>query len=383
MTVAVAPRGRKVLHVISGLYRGGAETQLCRILGAVDRRRFEAAVVSLVPGGGVRADLESLGVPVHCAGMTTVVNGPWAMLRLARLIRRLRPDILQGWMYHGNLAASLGAALARWHGPVLWNVRNSLNDLGTDERSTVALIRLGAWFSGGAAGILYNAHTSAEQHEAIGYCRHRRTVIPNGYDCDDFRPVHSARDNVRRELGLSPFVLLVGLVGRYHPKKGHGVFLEAAAHTAGERPDVHFLLAGRAVDRGNGRLGARIAALGLTARVHLLGERFDLARIYSALDLLSTASFNEGSPGVVGEAMACGTPCVVTDVGDAARVVGDTGTVVPPREPAELARAWMKLLSMSRDDRAALGHRARRRIEEHFSLASTVRQYEALYEGLE
>jgi glycosyltransferase involved in cell wall biosynthesis len=171
-------------------------------------------------------------------------------------------------------------------------------------------------------------------------------------------------------------------VGRYHGKKGHGVFLEAAAYAMTERPDAHFLLAGRGVDGSNARLVARIADLGLGARVHLLGERLDLARVYSALDLLSTASFNEGSPGVVGEAMACGTPCVVTDVGDSARVVGDTGIVVPPREPAELARAWTKLLAMPADDRAALGRRARRRIEEHFSLAATARHYESVYESV-
>ncbi|HUE85834.1 MAG TPA: glycosyltransferase [Vicinamibacterales bacterium] len=374
---------RKVLHVISGLHRGGAETQLCRILAMMDRRRFEPTVVALLPGGGVRADLEALGVRVGCAGMRTAAHAPWAMVRLARLIRRLRPDVVQGWMYHGNVAASLGAALARWHRPVLWNVRNSLHDLGTDKRSTVALIHIGAWCSAGVTRIIYNAHASAEQHEAIGYRCEGRSVIPNGYDCDIFRPVAAARDDVRRELGLPACAPLVGLVGRYHGKKGHDVFLEAAAHTAAERPDVHFVLAGRGVDHGNRRLVARMAVLGITARVHLLGERHDLRRLYSALDVLATASFNEGSPGVVGEAMACGTPCVVTDVGDSARVVGDTGIVVPPRQPAELARAWGKLLTMPLDDRAALGHRARRHIEEHFSVASTARQYEALYEGLQ
>jgi glycosyltransferase involved in cell wall biosynthesis len=374
---------RKVLHVISGLHRGGAETQLCRILGAMDRRRFEPAVVALLPGGAVHADLEALGVQVWCAGMRTAANGPWAMVQLARLIRRVRPDVVQGWMYHGNLAASLGAVLARWHCPVLWNVRNSLHHLDADERSTVALIRIGAWCSTGPARIVYNAHTSAEQHEAIGYGRHGRTVIPNGYDCDMFRPVAGARDDVRRELRLPASAPLVGLVGRYHGKKGHDVFLEAASHIVAERPDVHFVLAGRDVDHRNRRLVARMATLGITAHVHVLGERHDLPRLYSALDVLSTASFNEGSPGVVGEAMACGTPCVVTDVGDSACVVGDTGIVVPPGQPAELARAWGKLLAIPFDDRRALGHRARRHIEEHFSLASTARQYETLYEGLE
>jgi glycosyltransferase involved in cell wall biosynthesis len=248
-----------------------------------------------------------------------------------------------------------------------------------EKKSSAAVIRVGAHLSGRPERILYNSRVSANQHEAIGYRADRRRVIPNGFDCKWFRPDAEARASVRDELGVGEKTPLIGLIGRYHPMKDHANFLTAASLLLKQVSAAHFLLAGVDIDTSNKELSTKISALGLQGRVHLLGERQDIPRLTAALDIASSSSFVEAFSNVIGEAMACGVPCVVTDVGDSAWIVGDTGRVVPPRDPLALCGAWRELLQMGQGPRAALGERARARIVRDFSLDQSVRLYEELY----
>jgi glycosyltransferase involved in cell wall biosynthesis len=172
--------------------------------------------------------------------------------------------------------------------------------------------------------------------------------------------------------------LLIGLVARFNPVKGHQTFLQAAGLLARQIPAPHFVLIGPDVTDCNELLRGWVQESGIAEQVHLLGERPDIPRVTAALDIATCASYGESFPIVVGEAMACGVPCVVTDVGDAASMVADTGHVVPPRDARALATAWRELLELGAAERQALGARARVRIEENYSLHSTVRQYEEL-----
>ena len=179
--------------------------------------------------------------------------------------------------------------------------------------------------------------------------------------------------------------MLIGLVARFDPMKDHGNFFRGARHLlneAEEKDNLHFVLAGRGIDAANAALKDFISEYGLENRTHLLGERTDIPFVTSALDIATSSSTGEGFPNAVGEAMACGVPCVVTDVGDSAWIVGDTGRIVPPREPTALAEAWGELICMEDERRRSLGEAARRRIIENFSIDTVVRQYEAVYEGL-
>jgi glycosyltransferase involved in cell wall biosynthesis len=266
---------------------------------------------------------------------------------------------------------------------VVWNVRQSLADLTNERWLTRWVIRANAWLSARPSAIIYNSHTSARQHEAFGFAASLTRIIPNGFDTNLFHPDASARANVRRELGLGDDVVLIGLIGRYHPMKDHRMFLRAAALLAQGCPDVRFLLAGADVDAANPALATMIAESGIGDRVSLLGERDDTPRLNAALDIAGSASaWAEGFSNVVGEAMSCGVPCVVTDVGDSARIVGDTGIVVAPRDPQALANAWRRLISLGLEGRRALGARARQRVIDQFSLGAVVRQYEDLYDSL-
>ena len=373
-----APHTLKVLHVITSLSLGGAESMLYKLLSRLDQSRFPGDVVSLVPTGSVGARIAGLGISVESLGMKRGLPSPVALGRLGKVLRRVRPDIVHGWMYHGNVAAWLGRATHAGETPLICSVRHSLADLGGEKRTTRWMIRLGARVSRSSTAVVYNSDAAARQHEALGYAKDRTVVIPNGFDVETFRPDAGARAALRSELRLGPDTVLIGLIGRYHPVKNHAGFIRAAGFL--KNTQAHFVLAGTGVDTSNEELSGRIRAAGLQDRVHLLGERDDMPRVQAALDIATSASTTEAFPNVVGEAMACGVPCVVTGVGDSAIVVGDTGAVVPPKDPERLAGGWDRLLSVSRDERTQLGRCARQRIEEHYSIASIVRQYEQLYE---
>jgi glycosyltransferase involved in cell wall biosynthesis len=330
--------------------------------------------------GAIGKKIKALEVPVYTLGMKRSIPSPSAMLRLASMVHSVKPDIIQGWMYHGNLLSLIASKPTKRKIPVIWNIRQSLYSLSYEKPITRMVIKCGALLSGYATRILYNSSTGAGHHEKIGYNRGKSLIIPNGFDTDMFSPSEAARYSLRQELGLDADTLLIGLIGRYHAMKDHETFLKAAAKLHETHPTVHFLLAGTDVTVQNQQLSAMFGEGDLSGNVHLLGERNDIPRLTAALDFAALSSFAEGFPNVVGEAMSCAVPCAVTNVGDAAWIVGDTGIVVPPRHPEALASAWAELIGMGTEKRMILGEKARERIIEHYSLPSVVKQYERLYE---
>ena len=368
----------RLVFLITGLDTGGAEVMLHKLCSRIDRQRFAPMVISLGGKGKIGPRIEKLGIPVHALGMPRY--WPWsALLTLKRLLAVHRTDLIQGWMYHGNIVASLVAGTT----PVCWGIRQSLYGLENERALTRWVIRVGARISRFARLIVYNSRISAYQHERFGYDATRALIIPNGFDTDLLRPDGEARSTLRGELGLTEDVCLIGMIARYHPMKDHESFLSAAALISRQHPDVYFLLSGRGIDNGNRNLLALIEQGGLSGRVFLLGERADVPRLNAALDIASsTSAWGEGFANIIGEAMSCCVPCVVTDVGDSAWIVGDTGKVVPPRAPEALAAAWKELIGIGIDGRNVLGAHARQRVIDNFSLGTVVRQYESIYESV-
>lgn len=354
---------------------------LNKLISRTNRKRFEVAVISLMDEGVIGKKIRAQGVPLYCVNMWRGWPDPVSACKLIRRVNRIGPDLIQGWMYHGNLAAQMTHVFLKKPCPVLWNIRHSVFDLADEKWKTALVIRLCARMSKKPAQILYNSRVSSIQHERLGYCSRKTLVIPNGFDTNEFFPSAQARAEIRKELGLSSSTPLIGLIARYHPMKDHANFLRAAAQLSALRPEVHFLLAGNKVDEENSDLMDWVRRLKLESKVHLLGYRKDVSRVTAALDIASISSFHgEGFPNVVGEAMAGGIPCVVTDVGDSAWVVGDVGKVVPPKDPGAMAAAWMEFLTMEKKDRDRLGEAGRKRIENNFGLSTIVSQYENVYE---
>jgi glycosyltransferase involved in cell wall biosynthesis len=369
----------KIIHVITDLNTGGAETMLYKLVSKMDWDKFEIQVISLTDIGPIGKKIEDLGIPVSALGMRRGIPNPVAIFTLARWLRRARPDIVHTWMYHsdlmGGLAAKLGGSF-----PVVWGIRHSNLDPEGNKQSTIWTAKTCARFSRWLpVKIACCSEASRHVHTALGYDPDRMVVIPNGFDLNLFKPDLEGVALVRQELGIPEDTMLIGMVGRFDPQKDHILFIKAAALLKKENRDVQFLLCGDDITWKNQKLSKWLDETGLHIYFHLLGRRNDIPRIMNALDIASSSSYGEGFPNVVGEAMACGTPCIVTDVGDSALIVGDTGIVVPPRDPNALALAWKELIEIGKDKRQKLGHDARLRIRDNFNLLYVVKRYEELY----
>lgn len=344
---------------------------------------FEQRVISLTTREPIGSQLDAAGVAVMASGGKSV----WRLAALMRQARRWvadwRPDVVHCWMYHANVFGRvlLGAAPAAHRPAYLASIRGALNSPAAQRRSLRAVRWLDARTSRAADALLFNSRVSAEQHQSVGYSRDRTIVIPNGFDTQRFAPNDAARARIRGELE-SGDRLLVGMVARFEPVKGHAVLLRAVAQLSGGAGRYQLVLAGRGCDAHNTELAELIRTLGIGSMVTLLGERRDIPELLNAFDVAVCPSLSESFPNAVGEAMSSGIPCVVTDVGDCAFLLGDAGRVVRPADPQALAAGLQELIKMSAEERQVLGRRARTRVIEHFSMPAVLDRYAELYRRL-
>ncbi len=355
-----------VMHVITGLGTGGAERMLANLCIAQQQNGASPAVISLSPGGSQRARMQGAGVVVHDLGLRRGIPNPLGLFRLAKIIRHEKPAVIQSWMYHADLVALLSLWLSgrRSRTRLYWGVRCSDVDLGAYSLSLRVVVRLCALLSQFSDGVVYNSQAGRIAHRKLGYQSRRSVVVDNGFDTGDFAPDMAGRKQVRQELGLSEDAFVIAMVARYDTMKGYDTLLAALPRSR----DAVCLVIGAGTEALAGKTG-----------VVPLGERHDIPRLLSAVDaLVSPSHFGEGFSNAIGEAMASGLPVVATDVGDAARIVGDAGLIVPPRDPDALASALAKL----RDDavlRRSLGEKARAQIERSFGLRRSIDAFEALH----
>ena len=374
-------RARRVLHLISGLEIGGAETMVLRLALGLRDRGWEVTVVSLIEPGPVGRDLSDGGVQVLSLKMRRGRPSPVGLGRLLGLLRALSPDVLQTWLYHADLLGLL-AGKAAGVPAIVWNVRASNMDMSRYKKLSRWTLAACAKLSRLPDVVVVNSEAGRLHHAGLGYRPRRWEVIPNGFDLESFRPDHEARAALRKDLGVSPEDVLVGLVARFDPMKDHENFLRACGLAAQQDREARFLMVGEGVTSSNEVLAGWIDAAGLRERVICLGPRSDLPRVYAALDVAALSSRTEGFPNAVGEAMACGVACVVTDVGDARLVVADAGLVVAPSDPVALAGAFHRLIAEGAEGRKRRGLLGRRRIEENYGLPRIVERYAQLYSGL-
>ncbi len=368
----------RVLHVITGLQRGGAEAMLAKLLSRMDSSCFENHVVTLQPGGGLWQEVEPHCQSLTSLGISSSLQGPQAIFALWRRMRALKPDIVQTWLYHGDL---VGGAVARLCGlPFIWNIRCSNMDMRQYSFASRSILAVLPYLSRLPTAVVANSRAGWVAHEALGYRPKRWVLIPNGFDTGRFRPDPAVAAGVRGELGLAADAFVVGMAARFDPKKDHENFLRAAALHAECYPQTRFVLIGQGLNADRNPVAASVYAKGLQGKVLLLGERADMPRVLQAFDVATLSSaFGEGFPNFVGEAMSCAVPCVVTDVGDSANIVDDTGQVVPPADPKALASAWATLADAGPSERKALGEAARKRVVDHYALPVVVRRFEELY----
>ena len=370
--------------VINAIVLAGAERMLTRVLARLRPEEFDIHVFTIGLPGPFTEHLNELGIPNRLYEFVRPkLPNPIHLLSLTRDLKRFQPDVVQGWMYLGNLFGGVAAKLARRGLPVAWNIRHSTLDPTIDSRS----MRWSAWLGGQLSGLVPDrivlcAEAARAAHLCVGYAPEKLEVIPNGFDLSELRPNLAARHRIRNELGIANDTPLVGLIGRLHQHKDHQTFIRAARVVADQIPGAHFVGAGEEQTYSARDLWRWVDDAGLRDRFHWLGVRRDVAAIDASLDVLACSSTTEGFPNVVGEAMACGVPCVATDVGECAEVVGDTGCVVPKQAPQQLGEAIAQLLQMPQDERAKLGQRARQRVVERYDINRIVGRYSDLWREL-
>jgi len=372
----------QVVHVIVGLNVGGAELMLKRLIEEAQQSRcVDHQVITLTDVGIVGAQLQAVGIKVHALKMHSALSAPKALFKLVRFIRQNKPTIVQTWMYHADLLGGLAARLAG-NRNVIWGVRTTNVQAGGTP-ATTAVMYVCAYLSRWIPRVIVcAADASRRAHEKVGYDKSRMAVISNGFDLSSLAVTLDQGASLRAELGIQSDNVVIGMLGRFNPAKDQQNFVQATGRLARAYPNARFLMVGRGLDWSNAELKRWIDETGFASRFILLGERSDVAVCLRAMDMFCLSSRTEGFPNVVGEAMAVGLPCVVTDVGDAAMLIADTGIVVPKEDSAALAAGLEKLLLLGQERRSALGAKAKQRITSDFTIERARQRFESIYNSL-
>ena len=364
----------RILHLINRLGASGAEMMLFNLALKLRDKGVEQEFLTLLHGGSLVTRFREAGFPVEHIGMKQGVPSLGALLKIRKEIAQRSPDVLFGWLYHSCVAAGLAAPRAV---PLIWGIHHALSNLREEKLLTRFLIKAGPYFKGKVSHYVYVSETSAEHHYEVGYPRENAEVIPNGFDLDRFCRDEDVRAEVRAELGLREEQIVFGSAARFNSNKNQVGLVEALGGLAA--PNAALLMVGREVDGNNAGLKQVIDARGLKDRVILLGERSDMTRLMNGMDVYVSASkWGESFPLVLGEAMATQVPCISTDLGDCREIVGDTGRVVRPDDVSALRDAMAELCALSPEERAELGRKARRRVEENYNLDRIADRYLAV-----
>jgi glycosyltransferase involved in cell wall biosynthesis len=373
----------KILHIINTLEIGGAQSVLVQLLEGWGNGREHQLVVSLRKRGQLSAKIEALNVPVLHLDMTPGTFNFKKFLQLIQIIRSYKPDLIQTWLYHSDLLGSIGARFTG-RAPIVWGVHHTTADVNSVKPATWGVVRILSLLSTRLPSQIICCSSSAYQtHIALGYSKEKMKIVYNGVDTNQFKPDPNAQALIQKELGLSKQAKLIGMFARYHPQKDHDTFILAAAKLLQKHPNVHFVLAGDGVDSSNKHLREKLLQEGIQYNFHLLGSRQDMPYLCAGMNIVSlTSSYGEALPMTLCEAMSCAVPCVATDVGDTASLIGDTGKVVKPNAPQELADTWQVILEYSDMEYNRLCDQARSRIFEFYNQKDMIHNYKFIYKEL-
>lgn len=362
-----------ILLLIRSLDYGGAERQLIELAKGLHARGHSILVA-------VSYDLGPWGAELRAAGISVAVlakRGRWDVLaylwRLARLVRRVRPQILYAFLVEPSIQAAVLKPLIPGT-RIVWGIRASNMHVRQYGWFPSVTFRLSRYLARCADLIIANSQAGAQYHRAQGYSARKITVVPNGIDLVRFRPDSDARRRARTAWGIPESGTVIGTVGRLDPMKDHWTLLEAAVHVIDKDPDTFFVCVGDGPEAYRSKLEARASSLRVSDRVIWVRAQEDMTAVYNAFDVCCLSSaFGEGFSNALGEAMACGVPCVATDVGDAASIIDWCGVIVPPGNPTQLAEGILQILATASADRK---HACRKRIEGQFSVELMVHRTE-------
>ena len=371
---------KKVVFLIRDLNYGGAQRQLVTLVKALHQEDcFDVTVLHFYSGGPLLKDLIDRGITI----ISLEKHERWDVLgffgRLFGHLKRIQPDVLHGYLGESNIVSIFVKPFFP-STRIIWGIRGSNTPSGRHGWLGSLLSLLERLLSSFADLIVVNSHIGKADCVKEGYPPDKMVVISNGIDTERFQPDSEAGAKVRSEWGISENTILIGLVGRLSPMKDHPTFLQAAALLSKEREDVRFVCVGVGEENYAKELYQLADDLGISEKILWAGGRSDMPAVFNALNIAcSSSSDGEGFANVVGEAMACGVPCAVTDVGDSAWIVGDKGIVVPPKNPEALKTAIDELIEKANLD--SNRQEIRQLIVEQFSVRQLVLKTKAALLG--
>jgi glycosyltransferase involved in cell wall biosynthesis len=373
----------KILHIINTLDIGGAQTVLAQLLEDWDDSGDQQMLISLRNRAQLSGRIEALNIPVEHINLLPGKIEPAKFLKLIQSIRACQPDVVQTWLYHADLIGSVAVRLVS-RAPIVWGVHHTMANRHSVKSSTWNVVKLLSLLSNYLpAHIVCCSQSAYQTHLDLGYPSQKMTIVPNGIDTQLFRPDPYAHAQLCDELGLPAQAKLIGMFARFHPQKDHDTLISAAAIIINRNPDVHFVLAGEGVDKSNKQLHDKISCAGIQNNVHLLGSRQDMPRLNAGMHIVTlSSSYGEALPMTLCEAMSCAVPCVATDIGDTAALLGNTGSIVNPQNPQALADAWQNILELSDMEYNHLSNLARQRVLEFYNLTNMLSKYKNIYHEL-
>jgi glycosyltransferase involved in cell wall biosynthesis len=335
----------KVVHIITGLGQGGAESILFNLLNKTNSR-VKNYVISLKTDHYYNQKITELGIPVYVLNINSLKSGVVGFLKLISLLKTIKPEIVQTWMYHGDAIGGLAAKIAQCPS-IFWGIHNTNLDKNRVSKTSILSAKFCAIFSRWIPDYIIScSNSSAQFHINEGYCAKKMKIIFNGYDVNKFYPDAELKEKKRKEIfqDTPPNCPILGMVARWDPLKDHDNLFEAI-RIASQKSTFIFLLIGQGMDKTNPALLDRIAYYTIEKNMMLLGPKDNIPAIMNVLDIHVLSSFSEAFPNVLSEAMACGIPCITTDVGDASTIVGNTGWIVGRANPSALAEKILTALN--------------------------------------
>ena len=370
----------KILHIITGLERGGAETllfQFCKY-----DEEYDHIVISLSGSQDYGIMLRQIKIPLHTLNFSNSKVNLRGLYQLYKLVKKIKPDVIQTWMVHADIIGGLVGRLAGIKN-IFWGVHHSALVEGKSKKTTMLIIKINALLSYFIPKkIIYCAENSREKQESIGFKKNSGVVIFNGYNTEIFNENFDFIKKFRDELNISDNTFLIGHVGSYSPLKDQINLIEALSILKQKHIDFKAVLVGSNLDKNNLELVSAIDKKELSDSIYLLGRRDDIPTIMNGIDLFILSSISEAFPNVLNEAMACGTPCVSTNVGDASYILGETGWIVPTKDPKALSESVSEAIIEKFSSKSLWLHRkkaCRERIVENFSLVDMIQKYKDVW----
>ena len=367
----------KIIHIITSLGDGGAEHTLFKICKYDINNKH--IIISLKGPGKYFKLLNKLGIKVYCLNLK--FYSFYKFFFLIKLLRSLKSDLVQTWLVHADFIGSIAAFLAGIKN-IIWNIRYSNLNTGKTKITTVLIIKLLAKLSFLLPKLIVVVSKRAKKfYEIEGYDKKKLKFIPNGYDLKILRPNNYQKFIFKKKNKIKKKIPIIGNVARYDPKKDHLNLLKALSKIKSKNINFFCFLVGSNIDKNNFKLVSEIKNLDLSKHVKLLGQNDNILQIMNGLDIyVQSSSYGEGFPNVVAESMACGTPCIVTDVGDASFIVGKTGWVVQPNSPNKLAKAIKEVINeIGNKNWKKRGDLVRSRMKENFDISKMIISYNKLW----